>query len=52
MMILVRDRSRCFMNEGIALKYYDKLTLNLSQGVVKSIAGADQNAEVILEYQP
>ena len=27
-----RDRSRCFMNEGLALEYYDKLTSNLSQG--------------------
>jgi hypothetical protein len=42
-----RDRSRCFMNEKLALEYYDKLTSNLSQGVVKSIAGVDQNTEVI-----
>jgi hypothetical protein len=27
-----RDRSRCFMNEKLALEYYDKLTSNLSQG--------------------
>jgi hypothetical protein len=39
------------MKEKPALKYYDKLTSNLSQGVVKVIAGVDQNAEVILEYQ-
>jgi hypothetical protein len=47
-----RDRSRCFMNEGLALEYYDKLTSDLSQGVIKVIAGVDQNAEVVLEYQP
>jgi hypothetical protein len=47
-----RDRSRCFMNERLALEYYDKLTSDLSQGVVKAIAGVDQNAEVILDYQP
>lgn len=47
-----RDRSRCYMNETLALEYYDKLTLDLSQGVVKSIAGGDQNKKVILEYQP
>lgn len=47
-----RDRSRCFMNEKLALEYYDKLTSDLSQVVVKSIAGVDQNTEVILEYQP
>ena len=47
-----RDRSRCFMNEALALEYYDKLTSDLSQGVVKVIAGVAQNAEVVLEYQP
>jgi len=47
-----RDRSRCFMNEGLALEYYDKLTSDLSQGVVKVIAGVYQNTKVILEYQP
>jgi hypothetical protein len=46
-----RDRSRCFMNVGLALEYYDKLTTDLSQGVLKSIAGLEQNPEVILEYQ-
>jgi hypothetical protein len=46
-----RDRSRCFMNEGLALEYYDKLTSDLSQGVIKVIAGVDQNAEVVLEFQ-
>ena len=47
-----RDRSRCFMIEKLALEYYDKLTSILSQGVVKSIAGVDQNAYVMVEYQP
>jgi hypothetical protein len=47
-----RDRSRCFMNEKLALEYYDKLTSDLSQGVVKSIAGVDQNTKVMVEYQP
>jgi len=45
-----RDRSRCFMNEKLALVYYDKLTSDLSQGVPKVIAGVDQNIKVILEY--
>jgi hypothetical protein len=50
-----RDRSRCFASEDLALKYYDELTTelmnerNLSQGVVKSIAGVQQNDEVISE---
>ncbi|MBN1183436.1 MAG: hypothetical protein JXB49_14180, partial [Bacteroidales bacterium] len=53
-----RDRSRCFKSEDMALKYYDKLTAdlmkegNLSQGVSKSIAGVQQNDEVISEPQP
>ena len=46
-----RDRSRCFMDKKLALKYYDKLTSILSQGVPKVIAGVDQNVEVISEYQ-
>ena len=46
-----RDRSRCFMSEKLALEYYDKLTSDLSQGVVKVIAGVYQNTKVILEYQ-
>ena len=46
-----RDRSRCFMSEKLALEYFDKLTSILSQGVVKSIAGVDQNTEVmVLDY--
>jgi len=52
-----RDRSRAFNNKQTALAYYEYLTeelrkeLNLSQGVVKSIAGVEQNTEVIPEYQ-
>jgi len=52
-----RDRSRCYIDYETALQYYDKLTAdlmnerNLSQGVVKSIAGVQQNTEVISEYQ-
>jgi hypothetical protein len=38
-----RDRSRCFMNEKLALEYFKKLTSILSQGVVKSIAGVAEN---------
>ena len=45
-----RDRSRCFMSEKLALEYYDKLTLILSQGVAKSIAGVDQNTKVMSLY--
>jgi len=52
-----RDRSRCFNNKEKALNYYDELTTelikerNLSQGVLKIIAGVGQNAGVISEYQ-
>jgi hypothetical protein len=46
-----RDRSRCFMNKKLALEYYDKLTSDLSQGVLKSIAGSGDNFEVIPDYQ-
>lgn len=46
-----RDRSRCFMNEKLALEYYDKLSSDLSQGVTKAIAGIGENIEVISEYQ-
>jgi len=47
-----RDRSRCFNSKGEALKYFDELTdvIKLSQGVPKSIAGVEENAEVMLEY--
>jgi hypothetical protein len=44
-----RDRSRCFMNEKLAFVYFDKLTSDLSQGIVKSIAGIQENIEVIPE---
>ena len=46
-----RDRSRCFMDKKLALKYYNKLTSILSQGVPKVIAGVGQNYEFISEYQ-
>jgi len=52
-----RDRSRCFNSKDLADRYFDKLTSELrmerilSQGVVKSIAGVGDNAEVIPEYQ-
>jgi hypothetical protein len=48
-----RDRSRCFNNKDLALKYFDELTnaIILSQGVSKSIAGVEQNNEVMPEYQ-
>ena len=51
-----RDRSRCFNNKDSAYEYFDKLTSdlmnerNLSQGVSKSIAGVEENLEVISEY--
>jgi hypothetical protein len=44
-----RDRSRCFKSEKLALEYFDILTLKLYQGVSKSIAGVQQNVEVISE---
>ena len=53
-----RDRSRCYNNKDIALKYYDKLSArlkeerNLSQGVPKPIAGVEQNDNLIPEYHP
>jgi len=48
-----RDRSRCFNSKDEALKYYDELTdvIKLSQGVPKSIAGVEENTEVISEHQ-
>ena len=46
-----RDRSRCFMNKELALKYYDKLSSGLSQALVKSIAVVEPNVKVIAEYQ-
>jgi hypothetical protein len=51
-----RDRSRCFNSYDQALEYYDQLTAELmmvrilSQGVPKSIAGVEENAELVLEY--
>lgn len=50
-----RDRSRCFKSKELAYKYFDELTHDLSQeriqsqGVVKSITGVQENAEVISE---
>jgi hypothetical protein len=47
-----RDRSRCFKNKDLAYQYFDNLTAELlkerklSQGVLKSIAGIEENAEV------
>ena len=52
-----RDRSRCFNSKDQAFSYFDKLTAelrmeqNLSQGVLKVIAGIGQNVEIISEYQ-
>jgi len=51
-----KDRSSCFKNKDLAYEYFDKLTTdlrderNLSQGVVKSITGVEENDEVIPEY--
>ena len=52
-----RDRSRCYAREDLALNYYDELTTELMnerilpQGVSKSIAGVEENTEIIEEYQ-
>ena len=52
-----RDRSRCFNSKDQAEEYFDKLTADLmmerilSQGVVKSIAGVEDHAEKVFEYQ-
>ena len=51
-----RDRSRCYISKDLAYKYFDKLTnemlkeRKLSQGASKSIAGVEENAEVLSEY--
>jgi hypothetical protein len=51
-----RDRSRCFARRDLADKYFDKLTAelrkerNLSQGVGKSIAGAEENVSGVPEF--
>ena len=48
-----RDRSRCYINKDLAYKYFDKLTAELikerklSQGVSKSVAGVEENVEVM-----
>ncbi|MCX6261774.1 MAG: hypothetical protein NTY95_13270 [Bacteroidia bacterium] len=50
-----RDRSNCFMNKDLAEEYFNTLTAELtmerilSQGVAKSIAGVQENNEVIPE---
>jgi hypothetical protein len=46
-----RDRSRCFMDEKLALEYYDELTAKLYQGVPKVVTGVQENVEVMPEYQ-
>lgn len=52
-----RDLSRCFKSKDEAEAYFDELTKVLmmkrilSQGVARSIAGVEDNAEVIPEYQ-
>jgi hypothetical protein len=51
-----RDRSRCFNSKDQADEYFDELTTELmmerilSQGVVKSIAGVEENVEVMPNY--
>jgi endonuclease III-like uncharacterized protein len=49
-----RDRSRCFMDEKLALEYFDELTtkLKLYQGVLKVVSGVAANTELIQSYQP
>jgi hypothetical protein len=47
-----RDRSRCFMDEKLALEYYDELTAKLYQGVPKVVSGLGQNTKVVQSYQP
>ena len=46
-----RDCSRCFMDEKLALEYYDELTANLCQGVSKVVTGVKEKVEVMPEYQ-
>jgi len=52
-----RDRSRCFNRRDLAEEYFDFLTTelmnesNLSQGVVKSIAGVQKKNKGIPECQ-
>lgn len=45
-----RDRSRCFANEELAMEWYDKLTVELYQGVPKVVSGVIENVEVISLY--
>ena len=51
-----RDRSRCYKNKEKALEYFDELTAelrnerNLSQGILKSVAGTEEKVELIPEY--
>jgi hypothetical protein len=49
-----KDLSRCFMDKEKAFRYFDTLTdlLNRGKGVAKVVTEVDQNAEVMLEYQP
>ena len=46
-----RDRSRCFASKELALEWYDKLTVELYQGVPKVVLGVWDYAEVIPDYQ-
>jgi hypothetical protein len=52
-----RDRSRCFNSKDQADKYFDELTTELrterilSQGAVNTIAGVEDNIEIMPEYQ-
>jgi hypothetical protein len=41
-----RDRGRCFRDEKLAQKYYDNLTSELYQGVVKVVSGVEESNEV------
>lgn len=47
-----RDCSRCFMDEKLALEYFDELTtmLKLYQGVQKVVTGVKEEVEVIYQY--
>ncbi len=48
-----RDLNRRFMDEDLALRYFDMLTtrLKLYQGVPKVVTGVEDNVEAIPEYQ-
>ena len=45
-----RNRSRCFKDEKSASEYFDLLTAELYQGVLKVVSGVEENLEVIPEY--